>query len=140
MKIHTTNYLNTFIAVADDCIAKKGEIPPEKKSGKTLANRQFDLIMKHPYQYTSDDVLFQCFAQKSDLKGNLTMARTAFFSKGQACLRSSPLAKRYGWGIHSNEEGKVALFGVESEEYAYFYVDKRLRVVKAMRSKKASST
>ncbi|MEH6308753.1 DUF6157 family protein [Olivibacter sp. CPCC 100613] len=101
MKIHTTNYLNTFIAVADDCIAKKGEIPPEKKSGKTLANRQFDLIMKHPYQYTSDDVLFQCFAQKSDLKGNLTMARTAFFSKGQACLRSSPLAKRYGWGIHS---------------------------------------
>uniref|UniRef100_F4CF65 Uncharacterized protein n=1 Tax=Sphingobacterium sp. (strain 21) TaxID=743722 RepID=F4CF65_SPHS2 len=136
MKTHTTNYINTFIEVADDCTAKKGEIPPEKKSGKTIANMQFDLIMKHPYQYTSDDILFQCFVWKNDLKGDLTAARADFFSKGQACLRSSPLAKRYGWGIHSNEEGKVALYGVDSDDYAYFCKDKQLKIVKAMRSKR----
>ncbi|SFC26080.1 hypothetical protein SAMN05421747_10755 [Parapedobacter composti] len=28
MKAHTTNYTNTFIAVADDCPVEKGEVAP----------------------------------------------------------------------------------------------------------------
>jgi len=52
-------------------------------------------------------------------------------------MRSSPLAKRYGWGIHNNAEGKIALFGLETDEYKKMVADKGLKIVKAMRSKKA---
>ncbi len=31
--------------------------------------------------------------------------RTVNLLKGQACLRSSALAKRYGWGFHFDEQG-----------------------------------
>ena len=137
MKVHTTNYYDTFIEVADDSPATSGEIPPLKGENKTAANIQFEMISKHPYKYTSDDVIFEVYAVKNDLtKDERKPAREAFFSKGQACLRASPLAKRYGWGIHSNAEGRVALFGCETEEYGQFAKDKEMKVLKAMRSSK----
>jgi Family of unknown function (DUF6157) len=46
MKTHSTNYLNTFIEVADDCPASIGEIPPTKGDNKTVANIQFEMINK----------------------------------------------------------------------------------------------
>lgn len=137
MKIHTTNYANTFIEIADDCPAQSGEAPPRKGEAKTVANMQFELLHQHPYEYTSDDVLFQVYADRNDLtKKEYREARAAFFSKGQACLRASPLTKRYGWGVHHNEEGKIALYGCETPEYKAFCKDPSLKVVKAMRTSK----
>jgi hypothetical protein len=108
MKTHTTNYLNTFIEVADDCPATIGEIPPTKGDSKTVANIQFEMVSKNPYQYTSDDVLFQVFADKNDLtESEYKTAREQFFSKGQPCFRASPLTKRYGWGVHNDQDGKI---------------------------------
>ncbi|MCE3297127.1 MAG: hypothetical protein K0R65_2841 [Crocinitomicaceae bacterium] len=138
MKTHSTNYQNTFIAVAEDCPATHAETPPQKGTDKSVANIQFEMISQNPYKYTSDDVVFQCFALKKDLTENeLEEGRKAFFSKGQPCLRCSPLTKRYGFGVHSDAEGKVALYPMESEEYEAFSKDPKLQVVKAMRSKKA---
>jgi Family of unknown function (DUF6157) len=137
MKTHTTNYLNTFIAIADDCTATNGEIPPIKNDTKTAANIQFDLIHKNPYKYTSDDVLFQVFADKNDLsKSELKAARENYFAKGQPCFRASPLTKRYGWGVHNDKDGKIAIYGVETPEYKKHACDKNLKVVKAMKSSK----
>ncbi|MDQ0781565.1 DUF6157 family protein [Chryseobacterium sp. W4I1] len=133
---HTTNYRNTFIEVAEDCPVSKAEIPPEKKI-KTLASLQYERIMKNPYHYSSDDIIFECYAEKNDIpESEKRKARTEFFSKGQPCLRSSPLAKRYGFGIHHNAEEKVALFAVESQEYQKLFNDNSIKKVKAMRSKR----
>ncbi|RYU94440.1 DUF6157 family protein [Emticicia agri] len=137
MKTHTTNYYDTFIEIATDCPVTNGEVPPVKGDAKTAANIQFDMLIKNPYKYTSDDVLFQVFADKHDLtEAEYEEARKQFFSKGQACLRASPLTKRYGWGVHSNHEGKVALYASNSPEYEKFVNDKGLKVVKAMKSSK----
>lgn len=68
---------------------------------------------------------------------NSLWAGYANFSKGQACLRASPLTKRYGWGIHSNEEGKIAIYGADTEEYRQFVLDKTVEKKKAMRNKRA---
>jgi hypothetical protein len=133
----TTNYYNTFIEVAEDCPAIAAEIPPLKGDEKTAANIQFEMVSNHPYKYTSDDVIFNVYAIKQNLANeNPDKERERFFSKGQACFRSSPLAKRYGWGIHSNAEGKIALLAVESKEYKILSRDKLLKHVKAMRSKR----
>lgn len=135
MKTHSTNYIDTFIAVAEDCPASNGEVPPQKGDTKTVANIQFELVKKHPYKFTSDDVLFQVYADKNDLtKNEYKEAREQFFSKGQPCMRCSPLTKRYGWGVHSNKEGKIALYPLESAEYKKLEKDKSLKVVKAMKS------
>lgn len=135
MKTHTANYENTFIAVADDCPAAVGETPPIKGDKKSVANIQFEMISEHPYQFTSDDVLFQVYAVRHDLtEGELEAARNIFFSKGQPCFRASPLTKRYGWGIHHDAHGKIALYGVETEAYERFVSEKSLNVVKAMKS------
>lgn len=137
MKTHTTNYYNTFIAVADDCPTSIGEAPPTKGDIKTVANIQFDMVNKNPYKYSSDDVLFHVFAHKNDLtESELEKGKEVFFSKGQPCFRASPLTKRYGWSVHNDKEGKIALFSVESAEYQNFIKKDDLKVVKAMKSSK----
>ena len=134
--MHTTNYFNTFIAVVDDCPVSVAEIPPQKAK-KTAVNIAFEMIKNHPYQYSSDEVLFQVYAVKNDVsETDREPERNKFFSKGQACFRSSPLTKRYGWGIHHNVEGKMALYAVESEEYRKLYQDVHLKIIKAMRLKR----
>jgi Family of unknown function (DUF6157) len=137
MKQHTTNYTNTFIAIADDCPTNAGEVPPTKGEVKSIANLQFDMVNKHPYKYSSDDVFFQVFAERNDLtKDELAKAKETFFSKGQPCFRASPLTKRYGWGVHNDKDGKIALYGCETNAYKKFLADKSLKVVKAMKSSK----
>ena len=137
MKTHSTNYFNTFIEIAEYCPVTSGEIPPVRGDNKTVAHLQFDLISKHPYRFTSDDVSFQVFADRNDLtESEYKEAREKFFSKGQSCFRASPLTKRYGWGIHSDREGKIALYSCDSAAYKKLSTDTFLKVIKAMRSNK----
>ena len=134
-KIHTTNYFETFIEVADDCPASHGEVPKSRGDKKSIAEMQYELLAKNPYKFTSDDVLFQVFADRNDLTpSEYEAARKEYFSKGQACLRASPLTKRYGFGIHADENGKVALYGVETDEYREFINNPEIKKVKAMRT------
>ena len=133
----STNYFNTFIEIAEDCPALTGEMPPLKNNKKSIANLQFEMLHQHPYTFSSDDVLFSVFAIRKEIsKTDWEKEREIFFSKGQPCFRASPLTKRYGWGVHSNEQGKIALYGVESEEYQQFIADASVTKKKAMRSKR----
>ncbi len=63
--------------------------------------------------------------------------RAKFFAEGQPCFRSSPLTKRYGWGVHCDSEGRIALVAVGSEAYEALAADPGLRTLRAMRSKRA---
>lgn len=58
MKVHTTNYKNTFILVAEDCHAKVREYPSIKDGAPTAAALHFEMIKKNPYKYTPDEILF----------------------------------------------------------------------------------
>ena len=132
--MHTTNYFNTFIETAEDSKAQQAQVPP-KKDEKTIAQLQFEMVFDNPYAFTSDDVIFAAFAYRNNIpKSEHADARKNFFSKGQACLRSSPLGKRYGWGIHANDEGKIALVEMESENYKRFAANADLKHTRAMRS------
>ena len=136
-KSHTTNYFDAFIEVAEDCPVTKGEIPPITNTTKSIARLQYEMLSKNPYAFTSDDILFRVYADRNDLtESELPAAREQFFSKGQPCLRASPLTKRYGWGIHSDNNGKVAMVGVETQAYEAFIKNAALKKVKAMRSKR----
>ncbi len=136
--MESTNYYNTFIEIAEDCPIDFGEVPPSKVDKKSIANYQFDMIGANPYKYNSDDVIFTVYAIRNGIpEGEWGEARKQFFSKGQPCLRSSPLTKRYGWGIHHDAEGRVAMYPAESKEYQAYLQDDSIKKTKAMRSKRA---
>lgn len=136
MKFHSTNYINTFIEAAEDCPVTVAEVPPHKDP-KTVARLQYEMIHDHPYLYTSDDIVFGVYAQRQGVaRQGYDTARQQFFSKGQPCMRSSPLPKRYGWGIHSNHESKLALVAIEDARYRMLASDSTIRQLMAMRSKR----
>ncbi len=136
-KVHTTNYYNTFIEIAEDSLHDSGEIPVEKSEKKSVAQLQFDMVYNNPYKYTSDEVLFGVFAIRKQIDRNeIEEQRESYFSKGQPCFRASPLTKQYGWGLHANAEGKIAIYGAETEDYQRFLEDNSIKKVKAMRSKR----
>lgn len=134
----STNYFNTFIEVAEDCPTEEAMVPPTAGDKRTVAALQYDLIEGHPYEYTSDDVIFEVYCLRQGItEPEKPAARDAFFARDQPCLRTSPLGKRYGWGVHHNDSGHVALFAVESDEYQALTRDDSLRHLKAMRSRRA---
>lgn len=128
--MHTTNYTDTFIAVAPDCPATVAEVPP-KRATPSVARIQYEMLVDAPYEHTSDDVVH---ASQGARRG---IDRETFFARGQACLRTSPLVKRYGWGLHHDAQGRVALVPVESTEYAALVADETLEQKAGMRSSRA---
>ncbi len=133
--MHTTDYFNAFIEVAEDCRATTGVEPPERAGSKTVARMQYELVAPNPYRYTSDDVLFQVYAARNDApEAGMDAERQRFFSKGQACMRASDLPRRYGWGVHFDEKARMALYAVGSPEYERFKEDPALAHKRAMRS------
>jgi predicted transcriptional regulator YdeE len=136
------NYVNTFIAVAADTKVETGMVPPSREDKKSVAQLEYELIAAKPYQLTQEDVQFEVYVQRTGLNNQeVTPNRSAlwaeFFSKSMACMRASPLPKSYGWGLHFDADGKVALIGVETEKYARLVNDPTLEHTAAMRSKRS---
>lgn len=128
----STNYYNTLIQIADDSPTQTSVTPDLTK--QSVASQQFQLIAGNPYTYTSDDVIFARVVEKESIPvDQVPSAREEYFKKGRACLRTSPLAKTHGWGIHANAEGKIALVAAESEEYRRLSDDDSVTKLKAMR-------
>lgn len=136
--MHTTNSRDTFIAIAPDSQTAQGVIPAKSES-PTVAYLTHLMISQNPYKYTSDDVIFTVFADRKNIPApEREAARAAFFARGQACLRASPLGKQLGWGVHSDEEGRLALYAVDTAEYrqlaAGSFRGRPVKVKYAMRS------
>lgn len=139
-KQHTTCYFDTFITVAPDTPVP-GATEPPSIPGPSVVARTFALISAAPYEYTSDDVLFAVWSDRKGIPdAEHEQAREDFFAKPKACFRSSDLGKRYGWGVHSDMKGRVALYAMGSPEYEAFasgtspFTGEAVAVKAAMRS------
>lgn len=116
--MHTTNATDTFITVAPDTKATEGTTPPPRDPPSRAA-RCHAMMADAPYAHTSDDVLFTAFADATGVpEADRGAARAAFFAKGQPCFRASPLTKSYGWGVHHDRHGRVALVAMDDPAYA----------------------
>jgi hypothetical protein len=133
--LHTTNYTDTFIEVAEDYKGSTAKIPAAQNEKKTVARLQYELLVAHPYEFTSDDILFWVFSERNQhLLSDGASSRESFFSKGQPCFRASPLTKSHGFGVHADAEGKIALYPMESDDYQSFLKRTDVRKLKAMRT------
>jgi hypothetical protein len=61
------NYYDTLIEVADDCPATEGQVPQARGGKKTKAVVEYELLVKHPYTYTEEDIAFEVYAVLHDI-------------------------------------------------------------------------
>ncbi|HEY9745897.1 MAG TPA: DUF6157 family protein [Oculatellaceae cyanobacterium] len=138
-------YKNTFILVSDDCPVSTGIIPARKGDKKTIAMIQYELLTQKPYQYNHLELAFESFkirqmTQDAQFDPDDKDVETQFFKKNHPCMRTSPLAKQYGWGVHHDENGKIAIYAKGSKEYARFSNPQNgLKIVKAVANKRAKT-
>ena len=135
------NYINTFIAVSPDTKAKVGSVPPARGGKRSIAQMEYELIASHPYEFTQEEVQFCVHVERTgvtsaQLNANRRELWSDFFSKPTACMRTSPLARSYGWGLHFDRERKVALVPMESPKYQRFSGSSSIEQTRAMRSKR----
>jgi hypothetical protein len=123
----STNYRDTLITASPDSPVSAGTIP--EKPGTVAAVQH--ALMVEPYAMTSDDLIFAAYRERGGDKD-----RAEFFAKPQACLRASPLVKQFGWGVHHDGEGRIALLGMESAEYRRLLDDPAVAKTPGMRRKR----
>lgn len=134
----SANYYATFIAVAEDCPAEVALEPQQRGARTSAAQIHLSMARDHAGTYTQEQILFRTHLNAKGLdptehpEDGETWA--AFFSKGRPCLRTSPLAKRYGWGLLFDDHGRVTAVPRGSTLYDDLVRDPELRQLRAMRS------
>jgi hypothetical protein len=136
------NYYDAFIKLAPDSTATHSAVPPARGEAKTIPVIEYELLAAKPYFYTQEELQFAVHVERegitpAQLKSKRKQLWAEFFGKPRACLRCSSLAKKYGWGLHFDQEGRIGLVPVESAAYKKFSGSKSLKVVPAMNSKRA---
>ena len=133
--MHTTNYYDTLILPSPDTTATSAQ-PPAKPG--TVAAMTYELLVAEPYALTSDDIIFSVLADRKGIdEEERGPARMEFFSRGQACLRSSPLVKTLGWALHYDAEGRVALIDPAGESFEMLMASDSITKRFGLRSKRA---
>ncbi|MTH53353.1 hypothetical protein GKZ89_07985 [Bacillus mangrovi] len=125
-------YQNTLITASDDSGKTSAAVPAARGGKPTAASIEYELIVNNPYRYTQEDVQFQSHLARYPEQAGLS--RDEFFSNPKACFRASPLVKKFGWGIHYDQQGKIALIELQSPQYAQLLNDESVTVLKGIRS------
>ena len=135
------SYTDTLIKVAADCPVRESEIPVSKKQNKPAHLIQYELLTQKPYAYNHEELIYEVYVLQKEIPASVLATeeekiKAELFSKGHPCMRASSLTKRYGWGAHYNEEGKIAIYPMESEAYKILLESEKVKVVPAMKSKR----
>lgn len=121
---------NTFILVAEDCPTFDGRVPPLKDGQPCEARLQYALLSQHPYEYDLNALNYAVHCLLAD-KNPTPSDRDEFLSRSHPCLRKSPLTQVYGWGVHYDWAGRIALYPANSVAYQRLCRDPALTVVRA---------
>ena len=140
-----SNLIDTFVMVSPDCPVQAGVIPANKNDEKpSIPFLQYQLLTQNPYRFTIEDLIYEVHIRhkqipSEDVEANGDVIRQELFQKKHPCMRASMLPKKYGWGVHYNSEGKLALYGMETKEYLQFVQsgDNGPKLVFAMRNSRS---
>ncbi|RCX20511.1 hypothetical protein DFP94_103242 [Fontibacillus phaseoli] len=138
------SYKNTFILVSPDCPAVKGIVPVSTKGNMPVHLIQYELLTEHPYSYDYPELLLETHIRHKQISAEELSRRgqeirDELFAKKHACLRASALPKKFGWGVHYDDDGRIAIYAMDSPEYKSFAdsADTGIQLLLGMRSRKA---
>ncbi|MFK7804685.1 MAG: DUF6157 family protein [Anaerolineae bacterium] len=135
------SYKNTFIEISPDSAATKSLAPTSTRTKKPAHIIQYELLTQNPYTFNHEELVFEVYVRHKEIpEAELADYHDKIWhelhSKGHPCMRASTLTKKFGWGSHYNSEGKIALYGMDSSEYANFVEDEETKNLLGMRSKR----
>lgn len=136
---HTEAYRDTFITIAPDSDARVAKIPTDRNGKQTIAGIEYELLTSKPYKLNHEQLIYEVYIRKNNFPLPIDALDEAeikrqLFVKGHACLRASPLTKKFGFGAHYNDEGYIAIYPVDSPEYGAFLENDLIEKIPAMRS------
>lgn len=132
------SYINAFITLAPDCPIAAGQVPRQPTS---IAGLEHALLIAHPYRYTPPDLTLEVQRRHKQVRdADLPAFRAWLLAKPQPCMRLSMLPKRWGWGIHFDGLGRMAIYGAETPEYRDFAMRSDFRVLAARPSRRLGSS
>lgn len=138
------SYKNTFIRVSTDCPADHAIVPVSTRPAKPAHLIQYELLSQAPYRYNHEELLFEVHIRHKQIPEEVVQERRQelweeLFSKPHPCLRASALPKKYGWGVHYDEQGKIAIYGMDSPEYQRFTTSSDVQLINAMRTSRKNN-
>ena len=134
---------STFVLLAADSPVAAGTVPQPRGGKPTVAVHQHELLTAAPYTLTIEELMFAVHVRRealtaSEAKIRDPEIRAKLFCKPYPCMRASPLPKSFGFGVHYDEAGQLAIFGAETAEYRRLAKGPDgIKVVKAMAAKRA---
>lgn len=115
-----------LIQIADDSPVESSREPHDTDTNKTVARVYYETLMENPYKYNEHELRYEVFVVRRN-RPDLKIDRYS--------IRRIDLVKKYGWGIHRNSDGKLALVACDSERYKQLLADSSVKKSKASRSR-----
>ena len=115
-----------LIKVAEDTPVDHAIDPPDRDLNKSIARITFEVLIENPYRYSE----MELFNEVHFVRRNRRDLKINSYS-----IKRSRLCQEFGWGIHRNKEGKLALIAMDSDKY-----QKLNRNIKTMRSYRKKAT
>lgn len=115
-----------LIEVAEDCPVEHAMEPPDGSPKKTIPRITYEVLINNPYMYTEIELFHEIHLARRNRPGLKIESYN---------IKRSRLVQMFGWGIHRNPEGKLALVAMESEKYRTLQIS--IKKTKAYRKSKA---
>ena len=119
-----------LITVADKCPANRGMEPTTNRAEKTITMHQYDVLTEMPYQLTYKQLKEEVHRTRWGKEFTDEQLETYM-------MKRSGLCKIYGWGVHEDKNGKLALVGCETKEYRRLVKDLQVQKEKALNPSQA---
>jgi hypothetical protein len=112
-----------LILISEDSPNTRATIPSDDRSSKTVVARiEYEVLSENPYTHSRRDffkLAHHDIRRKTHLKIDSYL------------LARSLLVRQFGWGIHVDSNGKLALMPSESEEYGRLLNDPEVKNTRA---------
>ena len=119
-----------LILIATKCSMKRGTKPVSNREQPTIAMHQYDVLTEMPYQLTYEQL-------KDEVHGNRRGKELTREQSKTYMMKRSELCKIWGWGVHQDKNGKLALVGCETKEYRRLVKDLQVQKEKALNPSQA---
>lgn len=114
-----------LIQISEDSPVSKSTHPYKKG---TIEYLKYEVLTAQPYVYSANEFFEEIHF---NIRGRRNLKIETY------SLKRIGLAKRYGWGIHINSNGKIGLIACESPKYEELLKDPNVRKSRACRNKKS---
>jgi len=130
-------YINSFITASEDSGTFHSVVPQPHGERIPLHLIQYNLLVHHPYYYDHNSLIFEVYLIQKGKSADMAQDERKqlwdeLFSKNHPCMRNSLLVTKYGFGVHYNHDGKMALYPIESNEYKQWAADPAIHKIKGM--------